>query len=49
MFNIEAIVQLSSNSGKKGIVWASTRHDQMGGQRCLSRAHRPNVQIVNGS
>jgi hypothetical protein len=47
MLDSKSIVQFMLNLIEKRIIEFAIWFNQMGGQRCLGRAHTPDVQVVN--
>ena len=47
MADAEMGLQLPLRLGQEAVAGMSPRHDEMGGQRRLGRAHRPDMEVVD--
>src|SRR4029077_20941038 len=45
--DLEALGEIAAQFVQKCVAWMALWHDQMAGQRVLSRAHRPDMQVMH--
>ena len=47
MLNVKLLMEDLRRSLKKRITWMARRHHQVGSERNLRRAHRPDMQVMD--